>query len=60
MTAMQFEPDYKKKCEACGQKPSVTTVNDTGAVIDNWNLCGPCMFGTAAALDPDWWNNYDD
>ena len=50
-----YEPDYNSQCDCCGQTPCVTAVKD-GEVIHETKMCGVCTFGTAAALNPDWWN----
>lgn len=55
----KFEPNYKGKCECCGQSPTVTAVKNN-VVVNDWGMCGVCTFGTAKALDPDWWNNGED
>ena len=54
-----FEPDYKAKCVNCDQSPCVTGVKN-GEVVYKSEMCGPCTFGTAAALDTDWWNGGKD
>ena len=51
-----YEPNYDNKCECCGAEVTVTGVRD-GKVIHDWDMCGVCVFGTARALDPDWWNS---
>ncbi len=56
---MSFEPDYDQECYNCGQSPVVTVVKD-GKVTTNFEMCGPCTFGTARAIYPEWWNNQDD
>jgi len=53
-----YEPDYKQKCENCGQSPVVTAVLD-GKVVTDFGMCGVCTFGTAKALNPNWWNSDD-
>ena len=55
-----FEPDYKTQCINCGQTPTVVGVSAEGEEVFVTEMCGPCTFGTAAALDPDWWNHGDD
>ena len=50
-----YKPDYESKCENCDQSPCVTAVLD-GKEVHHFGMCGPCTFGTAQALDPDWWN----
>ena len=52
----KYEPDYASKCENCDQSPTVTGVKNDKVVYDS-GMCGPCTFGTAEALDPDWWND---
>ncbi len=52
----KYEPDYANRCENCGESPTVTGVNKDGKVVYAAGMCGPCTFGTAKALDPDWWN----
>lgn len=56
----RFEPDYTTECVNCGQTPTVTGVDADGNVRVAFDMCGPCTFGTAAALDPDWWNNAEE
>lgn len=50
-----YEPDYANECCNCGQIPCVTAVNN-GEVVYQFDMCGPCTFLTAKALDPAWWN----
>lgn len=54
----KFEPNYKGKCCNCDQSPTVTAVKD-GKVVVDWEMCGPCTFGTAQAIDPLNWNDLD-
>lgn len=54
-----FEPDYQAVCEVCEQSPCVTGVKG-GKVVYKSGMCGPCTFGTAAALDVAWWNGNAD
>ena len=54
-----YEPNYENECEVCSQTPTVTAVKN-GETLHDWDLCGVCVFGTAKALDPDWWNGIDD
>jgi len=49
-----FEPNYEKECITCEQTPVVEIPKDDPG---NGNLCGPCYFGTAEALDPDMWED---
>lgn len=50
-----YVPDYKQKCQNCGQTPVVTIQNSEGKVINDFNMCGPCTFGEAACIDPGEW-----
>ena len=52
----RFEPDYESKCFVCKASPTVTGVRN-GKVIVETDLCGPCTWGTAQALDVEWWNS---
>ena len=54
-----YEPDYDSTCDCCGQSPVVTAVKD-GVVVHSTEMCGVCTFGTARAMDPEWWNSDDD
>lgn len=49
-TQKHFRPDHSRQCENCQQTP----------VVPLSGLCGPCHFGTAAAVDGDWWNSAED
>lgn len=51
-----YEPDYSSACMNCGHTP-VVTASYKGKIVHSWDMCGVCTFGTAKALDPDWWNN---
>ena len=57
---VEYKPDYSRCCDICGQTPVVTGVNVSGEVIYDSEMCGVCTFGTAQALDPDWWNGDDE
>lgn len=48
-------PDYNQECENCGQTPVVTIENEKGEVVENLKMCGPCIFGEAACIDPEEW-----
>ncbi len=50
-----YVPDYNHTCENCEETPTVTGVVN-GKVVYESNMCGPCTFGSAQALDPEWWN----
>lgn len=50
-----YAPDYKHKCEVCGQKPVVTGVKD-GKVVYQGSMCGVCTWGEADMRDPEEWN----
>ena len=49
-----YEPDYHNNCVVCNATPTVIAVKD-GEVVEDFKTCGPCMFGSADALDPDNW-----
>jgi len=50
-----YVPDYEHECQNCGQTPVVTIVDENDEVIENFEMCGPCLFGEAACLDPKEW-----
>ena len=50
-----YQPNYKRKCEVCDQKPVVTGVKD-GKVVYRGTMCGPCTWGESAMRDPEQWN----
>ena len=52
----EYVPDYNQQCEVCGESPTVM-VAEKDQITHDFNLCGVCTFGTAKALDVDWWNN---
>lgn len=51
----EYKPDYKHRCEVCGQKPVVTGVKN-GKVVYQGEMCGVCTWGEAAMHDPEEWN----
>ncbi len=51
-----YVPCYESNCENCEQTPTVT-VHKNGKENYRFDMCGPCTFGTAQALDVDWWNS---
>ncbi len=51
----RYEPDHERKCEVCGNSPTVVGIKDNQRVLD-LGLCGPCTWGEAKALDPETWN----
>lgn len=53
--AVTLEPDYKRKCSVCDQKPVVTGLNKAGKVVYKPALCGVCCFGESKMRDPDNW-----
>lgn len=55
----EFRPDYDSVCLNCSTAPVVTMYKGEKCINDS-ELCGPCFFGTAKALDPEWWNDQDD
>jgi hypothetical protein len=54
-----YEPNYLGECGNCGTSPTVMAVRKNQIVVD-FGLCGPCCFGSAKAIDPQWWNSSDD
>lgn len=50
-----YDPNYKQKCEVCGQKPCVRIRRESGKVYYDGSMCGPCTWGDADALDPANW-----
>ena len=52
----RYVPNYKGRCEVCGQAP---TVDGTlyGVTVVSTGMCGPCTWGEAACLDPGVWND---
>ncbi len=59
-TIVEYIPE-DAECSVCGNSPCVIARPIDGGEPDmQMNMCGPCTFGTADALDPDWWNNQDD
>ncbi len=51
-----FEPDYEGECQ-CGRSPTVVLID--GDASHDSGLCGLCFFGTAKALDVDWWTEFE-
>ena len=43
----EWEPEWTKKCDNCGETP----------IVPDSELCGPCYFGTAQALMGGWWDD---
>jgi hypothetical protein len=52
----RYEPNHDGRCEVCEQGPTVTGMKN-GVVVYASEMCGPCTFGTAKALDHEWWND---
>ena len=50
----EYIPDYEIECINCGQTPTVN-IFQNGLIQSQTELCGPCCFGEADALDPDNW-----
>jgi len=46
----KFRPDWSGICDNCEQTP----------IVPESGLCGPCHFGTARALQGDWWDDSKD
>ena len=55
----EYVPDYNQECEVCGESPTVM-IAENDQIQHDFNLCGVCCFGTAKAIDVDWWNLQDD
>lgn len=52
----KYFPDYEQKCGNCGESPVVTIQNEKGKVVHDFEMCGPCTFGSAKCLDPEEWS----
>ena len=50
-----YDPDYRTKCEVCGQTPTVCIKRENGKVYYHSGMCGPCTWGEADTIDPDNW-----
>ena len=59
MPESRYDPDYENECDNCGQIPTVT-VFEGRQMTHHFGMCGVCTFGTAKALDTDWWNDPND
>jgi hypothetical protein len=44
----EFRPSWEESCMCCGQTPVVGAKGD---------MCGPCFFGTAEAVNGGWWDD---
>ena len=51
----KYVPDYRHKCEVCGQTPVVTAIK-AGKVVYQGTMCGPHTWGEAKTADPETWN----
>lgn len=51
---VSYISNYSGLCDVCGDTPTVVVVAKNEPVR-HLNLCGPCCFGTAEALDPSYW-----
>ena len=53
------KPNYDERCVVCDQSPVVDLYDpenpDEDIPYHKTDLCGPCCFGTASAIDPDTW-----
>lgn len=50
------KPNYEENCVVCDQSPVVDLYDPAeNTLFHKTELCGPCCFGTASALDPDNW-----
>lgn len=50
-----YDPDYRSKCEVCGQTPTVRIRYENGKVFHHTGMCGPCTWGEAETVNPDNW-----
>lgn len=50
----EFKPDWVAECCVCDQSPVVDVYED-GKLVYSTDMCGPCSFGEAAAIDPEEW-----
>ncbi len=55
-----FVPDYKYNCCNCDSIPTVKIETESGEEVTHMEMCGPCTFGTAKALNVDEWNTQED
>jgi hypothetical protein len=54
-----LEPDYTSSCRVCGEEPQgqpTVTGWRYGRLVVHWGMCGPCLFGETAMVDPRNWN----
>lgn len=50
------KPNYDRKCLNCEQTPTVDIYDKDGKILrTHMDLCGPCCFGEADAVDPENW-----
>jgi hypothetical protein len=50
-----FVPNYKIKCEICDCLPTVNVKEFETGEVSKLNLCGVCVWGEAALIDPYKW-----
>lgn len=50
-----YDPNYKRKCCVCGQKPCVRIRLLNNSVYYDGDMCGPCTWGEAETIDPNNW-----
>jgi len=50
-----YDPNYKHKCETCGQVPCVRIRKEDGSMFYDGDMCGACTWGEANAIDPANW-----
>jgi len=51
-----YDPNYKDKCEVCGQKPVVRIRKAADdSIFYDGSMCGACTWGEADCLDPANW-----
>jgi hypothetical protein len=50
-----YDPNYRTRCEVCGQTPTVRIRRENGKMFYDGTMCGPCTWGEADTIDPDKW-----
>ena len=50
----EFRANWNKKCEVCGEKPTVDIIPVEGKPVKT-GLCGVCTWGEADCADPENW-----
>jgi hypothetical protein len=57
----EWRPNYKRRCEVCGERPVVTGVQHAKdgkpeQVVYRGTMCGACTWGSGKLRDPSHWN----